>query len=265
MIAFLLRGVLVAALPAVLPPAAAQGAEDAAAQPAPRSERTVKDPRSRARVHTELGALYFQNGNIPVAMEELTVAIHIDPGYGPAYGMRALVHHFLKEPVHAEDNFRAALRHAPDDPEIANNYGWFLCQNERGKEAMPQFERALRNPLYPTPERAHLNAGQCALRMGQLDLARGYLNEAYRLSGGNPVVLVQLAGLDYRAGFFDAARARLVELAGRTEPDAEALWLGVRIERRLGNRESEMSYAAQLRRRFPASKEYQEMLKGNYE
>ena len=51
-----------------------------------------QDPRSRAKLHTELGTLYFQDGNVPVAMEELTIAIYIDPTYAPAYGMRALVH-----------------------------------------------------------------------------------------------------------------------------------------------------------------------------
>lgn len=260
MIATLFRCSLAAVFLAVLPPAAAQGQQGDG-----RAERTVKDPRSRAKVHTELGALYFQDGNVPVAMEELTVAIYIDPTYAPAYSMRALVHHFLKEPNHAEDNFREALRHAPDDPEIANNYGWFLCQNGRGKEAMPQFERALRNRLYQTPERAHLNAGQCAMAMGRLDVARDHLDQAHRLTGGSPMVTLQLAELDYRAGLFDAARVRLAELVRRVEPNAEALWLGVRVERKLGDRETEMSYAAQLRRRFPASKEYQELLRGNYE
>lgn len=261
MIATLFRCSLAAVFLAVLPPAAAQGQQGGDG----RAERTVKDPRSRAKVHTELGALYFQDGNVPVAMEELTVAIYIDPTYAPAYSMRALVHHFLKEPNHAEDNFREALRHAPDDPEIANNYGWFLCQNGRGKEAMPQFERALRNRLYQTPERAHLNAGQCAMAMGRLDVARDHLDQALRLTGGSPMVALQLVELDYRAGLLDAARARLAELVRRVEPNAEALWLGVRVERKLGDRETEMSYAAQLRRRFPASKEYQELLRGNYE
>ena len=42
-------------------------------------ESAAKDPRARAKIHTELGALYFQDGNVPVAMEELTIAIYLDP------------------------------------------------------------------------------------------------------------------------------------------------------------------------------------------
>jgi type IV pilus assembly protein PilF len=43
------------------------------------------------------------------------------------------------------------------------------------------------------------------------------------------------------------------------------LWLLVRIERRLGNRQAEARYASQLKRRFPLSTETQELLKGNFE
>jgi type IV pilus assembly protein PilF len=130
MIASVFRHLLAAVFMAAALPVAAQNFDGGAQLPGSGDgrERVVKDPRSRAKIHTELGALYFQEGNIPVAMEELTVAIYIDKTYAPAYSMRALVHHHLREPNHAEDNFREALRYGPDDPEIANNYGWFLCR-----------------------------------------------------------------------------------------------------------------------------------------
>ena len=48
-------------------------------------------------------------------------------------------------------------------------------------------------------------------------------------------------------------------------PTPEALWLGVRLERKLGNKAGEGSYASQLRSRYPTSKEYQLFLKGNFE
>jgi type IV pilus assembly protein PilF len=48
-------------------------------------------------------------------------------------------------------------------------------------------------------------------------------------------------------------------------PSPEALWLGIRLERKLGNRNAEGSYASQLRSRYPASEEYQEFLKGNFQ
>lgn len=38
-------------------------------------------------------------------------------------------------------------------------------------------------------------------------------------------------------------------------PDAEMLWLGIRIARKLGDKNSEASYSLQLRRKFPNSNE----------
>jgi type IV pilus assembly protein PilF len=46
---------------------------------------------------------------------------------------------------------------------------------------------------------------------------------------------------------------------------AQALWLGVRVERRLGDRDAEASYGAQLRRRFPESMQAQWLVTGQYE
>ena len=48
-------------------------------------------------------------------------------------------------------------------------------------------------------------------------------------------------------------------------PPAEALWLAIRIERRLGNQQAEAAFTSQLRSRYPTSPEYQEFLKGNFQ
>lgn len=249
----------------VVPLTHAQTMPQTGPQPGGPQDTTIKDPRSRAKLHTELGTLYFQDRNVPVAMEELTIAIYIDPTYAPAYGMRALVHNYLREPQHAEDNFREALRYAPDDPEIANNYGWFLCQNGKYKEGLAQLERALRSRLYQTPERAYVNAGQCAMAMGDIKQAEEYLDRALRFSAGNPLALFYRVELFYRTGRLEAAKSEMAELMRKIDPTSEVLWLALRIERKLGDRESESRYATQLRRRFPASNEYQELLKGNFE
>lgn len=236
------------------------------AQPDSRSSvPSVKDDRTRAKIHTELGALYYQDGNIPVAMEELTVAIYIDPKYAPAYSMRALVHHYLKEPNHAEENFRQAIALAPDDPEIANNFGWFLCQIGRDAEAMPFFEKALRNRLYQTPDRAYFNAGQCAQKLGNMTLAAEYIEAAHRLSGSSPIIAFRLAEIRYSQGALDDAKRLLSDAISALDPNAEVLWLAIRIDRKLGDRQSEATYTSQLRRKFASSKEYQELLKGNFE
>jgi type IV pilus assembly protein PilF len=56
-----------------------------------------------------------------------------------------------------------------------------------------------------------------------------------------------------------------MDMVDLVESEPEMLWLLLRIERRLGNQADEQSLTTQLRRKFPDSAEYQELLKGHYE
>ncbi len=225
------------------------------------------DPKNRAKIHTELGAAYFQGGNMAVALEELGVALRADSSYAQAYSIRGLVYAALKENAKAEEDFRRALGIAPNDPEINNNYGWFLCDIGQERQSIGYFLEALKNPLYATPERAYTNAGTCALKAGDLEGAQNYLLRAVQLSRDGAVTArLQLARLFYKRGILEESRIYLNDAIKQMDPpSAEALWIGIRLERKLGNRNSEGSYAAQLRSRYPTSPEYQEFLKGNFE
>jgi type IV pilus assembly protein PilF len=224
-----------------------------------------KDVHTRAKLHTELGSLYFQDGNWTVALEELTFAIAINPNYAQAYSTRALVLYSIKELESAEKDFQKALNLDDRDPEINNNYGWFLCQIGKEKDSIAYFQRAIKNVLYQTPESAYLNAGTCYAKMGELALADEYVRKNLRFSPDNPQGLFQLANISYKRGNYDAAREHLKKALRFSNPGAEALWLSLRIERRLGDRLAEANYSNQLRLKFPDSPEYQEFLKGNFE
>lgn len=242
----------------------------AAQQPAPDqtggvSSPVPRDARTRAKAHTELGSLYFQNGNLIVALEELTLAAAIDPEYATAFSTRGLILYYVKEFESAEKDFQRALSLEGRNPDINNNYGWFLCQTGKVKESIPYFEQAHRNPLYQTPELAYLNQGACYIKLNELDLADDALRKSLRLMPENPQALFHLANVSYKRGNFDAAKKHLSDAVRLVDPGPEMLWLYLRVERRLGNQSDERSLAAQLRRKFPDSPEYQELLKGNFE
>ena len=59
--------------------------------------RDQTDARTRAELHTQLGAGYFEMRNFRVALEELQEALRTDPNYGPAHNMLALVYMELRE------------------------------------------------------------------------------------------------------------------------------------------------------------------------
>jgi type IV pilus assembly protein PilF len=236
-------------------------------QPANTRTQNANDPRNRAKIHTELGAMYFQGGSMSVALDELGIALAADSSYFQAYSIRGLVYGALKEYGKAESDFQRALSLAPNDPEVNNNYGWYLCDTGRERQSIAYFLNALKSPLYETPERAYTNAGTCALKAGDLDGAQGYLLQGIQLSrDGGMTARFQMAKLLYKRGTLEEARLYLADVFKVMEPPtAEAIWLGLRIERKLGNRVAEGGFASQLRGRYPASLEYQEFLKGNFE
>jgi type IV pilus assembly protein PilF len=221
--------------------------------------------RTRARIHTELAASYYELGNMPVALEEVRESLRSDPNYGPAHNVAGLVYARLKEDRLAEESFQRALRISPTDYNALNNYGNFLCDRKREREAITHFMAAVDNRLYPFPDRSLVNAGVCARRGGDLAGAEGYLQQALKIRPTQQQALYQMADLSYLRGDYPGARSYLARLNQLGQMGAEALWLGVRLERRLGDRNSEASYALQLRNRFPESAEARALAAGRYE
>jgi type IV pilus assembly protein PilF len=223
------------------------------------------DPRNRARIHTELASAYFERGSMGIALEELRTAISADPNYAPAYSVLGLVHMDLRENDVAQTNFQRALALSPNDPDINNNYGWFLCRTGREEQSIGYFLAALKNPLYKTPARSYVNAGLCSIEKNGGRDAIDFFERALKSEPDNLVALLNLATIQYKRGQLEAARGLVGRFNKLREPTAESLWLALRIERKLGDNVAENSLATQLRRRFAGSPEYQNLLNGRFE
>ena len=215
-----------------------------------------------AKVHTELAASYYQRHQYAVSLEELATALKYESDYAPAYNVRGLVHMQLMEDQKAEQDFQQSLRLDPNNSETQNNYGWFLCQRGRAQDSVQHFLEAVKNPLYSTPERAYVNAGVCSEKVGDLKKAELYLKKALILMPNMPDALAGLAGVDYAKGDYAGARSYFLrfEQWNNAPLTAADLWLAVRIERKLGDTNGEASYAFQLRKNYPDSRETQLML-----
>ena len=229
------------------------------------SASSVGKARARAKAHTELAAQYFQDKAMAIALEEVGIALNADPSYAPVYNVRGLIQMYLKENDAANENFLKALSLAPNDPEINNNYGWFLCQTGKENESFRYFISAVKNTLYQTPEKSLVNAGTCSLRINDVKGAEEYYQKALAIGRNTSIALLPLAQLQYKKADYHEARHYLSEYHRLVIPHAESLWLGIRIERKLENRSAETDLSAQLRRRFPDSKESRDMRRGSYE
>jgi type IV pilus assembly protein PilF len=234
-------------------------------QPQPQIRQQEATPQYRAQLHTELGAGYYERGQMDVAIDELTEAVKLDPTNAKAYNVFGLVYAVLGENQKAEQSFQRALQLAPQDSEVRQNWGWYLCTHGRARESIPEFEAAVRNPLYRTPEVALLNAARCSASYGDVRVAESYFRRTLQVAPNNPAAAYGLAQLAYKSGRYDDARAWMRPVMQQQSPPAEVLYLGLCIERKLGDRQSELSYASQLRNRFPDSTEAKSVATGTCE
>ena len=222
-------------------------------------------PQARAKIRTDLAAGYYQRGQMDIALEELGNAKALDPAYPKIYDIYGLVYAMLGERAKAEENFRQALALAPNDPDIRENWGAFLCGTGRAREALPEFEQVLKDPLYKTPEIALINAGKCSAAIGDTKSAEEYLRRALTTSPGNPIAAYNLALIAYRDKRVGEASAWMRPVMRQASPSPAALYLGACIERKQGDREAERSYESQLKNRWPDSPEAKAIAGGGCE
>jgi len=258
--------VALAALMLWLAACSSQKPDSSTERPQPETRPTASSPLDRAKIHTELGVSYFENGQLGVALEELTTAVSADKTYAPAYNALGLVYMELKEDDKAEKSFRQAIKLDSSSSEAKNNYGMFLCQRGREEEGIRQLLDALKNPLYPTPDVAYKNAGLCARKAGDKGAAAEYFQRALKLNPKQPQALYGMAEISYLRDDNAAAKeyvTRYFAVAG--PPGPEALWLAARVERKLGDRTALANYGMQLRRRYPTAPETKAFLEGRFE
>ena len=208
---------------------------------------------------------YYSAGQMPVAVQELKEAISADPGFAPAHAQLGVVYMTLKEDALAEQSFERALKIDPADSSANNNYGLFLCQRKREKEAMKYFATALKNPLYATPESTYTNSGVCARLQGDDVKAEELLRKALALQPNQSQALYHLADIAFKRNDLLAARTLLNHHMQVSTPSADALWLGVRIEQQLGNRNALASFGAQLNNRYPAAPQTKAFNEGKFQ
>lgn len=234
-------------------------------------ERPVADQpitskaRTSAKLHTELGVAYLQAARVGVALDEANQALSYDQTYAPAHLLKAQVYVELEQYSLARPEFEEAVRLAPGDPTVNNTYGWFLCSQGQEGQGLQRLEMAARNPYYATPAKSWANAGLCYLRLKQDAQAEERFVRAYTLDEREPMPLYHLAQINLRAERYMRAKQFVDQLMNRQEPNADVLWLALRIERKLGNTESVRRFADKLRNDFPGSIEYQNYLQGKFE
>ena len=199
------------------------------------------------------------------ALDEIKQALQIDPNFADAHSVRGLILMDMGETQLAEESFQRAMKLSPNNPDFANNYGWFLCENGRERESLGYFDAALKNRAYASPAKAMNNAGVCSMRLGDMAAAERFFNQAFQAEPANADANLNLSRLYYARGDYERARFYVARVLRAENAGAAVLWMAIRVERKLGDHDAASSLSNQLRRRYPDSREYAALTRGAYD
>ncbi|MDO6459815.1 type IV pilus biogenesis/stability protein PilW [Granulosicoccaceae sp. 1_MG-2023] len=225
---------------------------------------TPKEGESRqkaAQYNAQLGLNYMnRQGDLEQARIKLERALEQDDSNPLAHAAYAQLQARVGNPQRAERHFKKAIDLEPLNAANNNAYGVFLCSRNRVDEAIEQFETAVDNRYYKTPEQALDNAGICLLEAGRMAGAEAYLARAVKANPRYSPTLLNLTELNLKAGRLTLADAyyNRYEKVGKTSP--RSLLLGYRVRNAQGDVAGARSLSNTLLSRFPQSEEAGELL-----
>jgi type IV pilus assembly protein PilF len=205
----------------------------------------------------QLGARYYFNGDYDLARDRLELSLEQNADNAIAWSTLGLTYEALGNMRLAEESFDKAVRVAPRDFQIQDNYATFLCRRGRPDEARRYFDRAIKAPTNDYSEKTYTNAGVCMMRKPDYEAAENYFRGALERKPNYPEALLQMSVLSYKKGDALRARAFLQRYMEDNEVSAGILYHGIQIETELGDDSARKEYTLRLLRDFPNSPEAQ--------
>lgn len=217
--------------------------------------------KSAADYNVELGMGYLQQGDTARAKQKLLTAIEQQPYSAQAHDAMGYFLDNTGDSKSAESYYKNALALDSKSGAVQNNYGTYLCRHGRYQEAEQHFMLAVQDTNYLNTAGAYENAGLCAMQVPDLVKARDYFNQAVQHDPKRPLSWLELGEISYQQNKYQEAQQALSRYMQLTaEPGPEALWLGVRIARQLGDNTTAGNYTLTLQSKYPNSAEYKQLL-----
>ena len=215
----------------------------------------LSENQKAAEINIQLGVRYIGQGEYKLADEKLRRALKQDPKSATANWVFALLQERLGENEVAEKHFRKAISLDPKDSKAHNNYGTFLCKQDRVPEAEKEFLRAVENPLYSEASSAYANAGNCLLKVSDKVKAEEYFRKSLERNAAERSALYQMGVISFEREEYEQASFYFQRYESVAKHNSQSLWFAYQTEVSLGNQVKADDYAYQLKRLFPASQE----------
>ena len=216
-----------------------------------------RDPKKAVAAYVEAGILYIQRNQMENASRALTRAQKINPDDPAVNNGLALFYSVEGDKEQTEKYFRKALSSNPEFSQARNNYAAFLFQQGRTEDAIEQLEQVTRDYHYDRRFTAFENLGLCYLKTGDKDKAEKAFNRALKLNPDLTTSMLEMAQLSFDKGDNLSALRYLGRYEKVAQPNPRQLWLGIQLQRVVGDKNKLASYELALKNLFPGSPEYQ--------
>jgi len=223
-------------------------------------EKPEADDSDAAELNYQLGARYYRNGNYELARDRLLYSLKLDPRNAIAHSTLALTYEHLDNIRLATASYEEAVRVAPNNYDVLNNYAVFLCRNQRFDDATRYFDRAVKIKENDDAEITLTNAGVCMTQIPDPVRAESYFRSALEYKANYSEALIQLCLLKISQEEYLPARAFLQRYLSVHSASASVLYLGVQIEDKLGDERAQREYEDRIVRDFPLSPEARRIL-----
>lgn len=160
---------------------------------------------------------YLGGQSYLLAEQELRKALDSVPDDPRYFELLALIYQAQGRVKHADEAYRAVLRHKDVPPSVLVTYSTILLLQERYDETISTAQRALQYPNYDKPALAHTNIGLAYLKKAALTRAADHLRTALDYQPALPEAHHNLGLVYARSGAYDQAILSFRE-AIRTRP-----------------------------------------------
>ncbi|NTU43242.1 MAG: tetratricopeptide repeat protein [Nitrospirales bacterium] len=150
-------------------------------------------PNKEAEFNYKMGLSYLSEGDSQKAFVYLQQALQQEPDNKDVLNNLGLIYLSRGDLETARDSLLRATAQDSSFSDAFNNLGVVYTRMEKWQDAINSFQRALSNPLYPSPEKAFYNLGSAYYRSGQYASAIQAFSDALTRSPRFPLPYYGLA------------------------------------------------------------------------
>ena len=214
-----------------------------------------------AATRVTLGLGYLKMGNMSQAKLNLEKAKQFSPALVQVHTAFAHYYETVGESKLAIESFEQALTIKVDSADTLNNYGVFLCRQDKVAAAEVQFLKAIAVPSYLLVSQSYENLASCYLQIDDFDKSGMYLNKAIFHSPNRTTPILQMVRLQYAMADFKESKRFLQKFERNTQRfTADYLALAYKVYWKLGQRRTAGNYANMLVKMYPQSWEAKQYL-----